>query len=97
VNQPNDKKRPNTDSGAETRERKWNQNYIWVSKRILEVPVFNPDGSLTNIKQTVAEKHGRTYTYPMPGKPNSREDWRRILWNKTGRTRKETDAHERVL
>ncbi len=65
MNKPNDKKRPNTDSGKETRDRKRNQKYLWVSKRILEVPVLNPDGSLTNIKQMVAERHGRTYRKPV--------------------------------
>lgn len=70
---PNDKKRPNTNSGAEETRRRKERKYVWVSKRILEVPVFAADGSLTNIKQTVAEKRGRTYVNLNPKKMSKKE------------------------
>lgn len=70
MKKPNDKQRPNTKGSIEDRERTRNFRYLHVSKRILEIPVLNPDGSLTNIKQMVAEKHGRTYinTNNLPSK-----------------------------
>lgn len=78
---PNDKKRPNTNSDKETRERKGNQKYIWVSKRILEVPVMNPDGSLTNIKQMVAERYGRTFKREVPKQLSKRDFGRKYGWD----------------
>lgn len=97
MKQPNDKKRPNTNSGKETRERKGNQKYIWVSKRILEVPVFNPDGSLTNIKQMVAERTGHTYVNGRQDGRYSRERERRNNLKNLGWTKKETDAFLRSM
>jgi hypothetical protein len=78
MKKPNDIKRKRTDSGAETRDRKRNYKYIHVSKRILEVPVFAADGSLTNIKQMVAEKRGRTYVNLNP-KPASKRARHRAM------------------
>jgi hypothetical protein len=93
MKKPNDIKRKRTDSGAETRERKRNQKYVWVSKRILEVPVFAADGSLTNIKQMVAEKHGRTFV-SAGGRP-SKKAFRKQ--NKGLLTAAESDSMRRVL
>lgn len=93
MKQPNDKKRPNSDTAAETRERERNYKYLWVSKRLFEVPVFNDDGSLTNIKQIVVEKKGHTYVNP--DKLQSREDQRRINFKIMGWTKFQTDLWRR--
>lgn len=76
MKKPNDKKRPNSNSGAEIRQRKRNFKYLWVSKKILEVPVIGEDGTLTNIKQLVVEKKGRTYRRQAQ-KPMSKRDFYR--------------------
>jgi hypothetical protein len=80
MKQPNDKKRPNSNTAKETRERERNYKYIWVSKRLFEVPVFNDDGSLTNIKQIVVEKKGHTYVRPEPKQLSKRDFGRKYGW-----------------
>lgn len=94
---PNDKKRKNTNSGAETRNRKRNLKYVHVSKRILEVPVHIPDcdifqthlvkvdtiqsevqnkpcSCLTNIKEFIPERNGRTYKNKKKNKHEREKD-----------------------
>jgi hypothetical protein len=70
-------------------ENKMNYKYLHVSKRLLEVPVIAEDGSLTNIKQIVAETRGRTYRNK--DKRVSREKERRLNWKYLRMTKRETD------
>jgi hypothetical protein len=72
---PNDRKRPNTKGSAETRERKRNLNYIWVSKKIhaIDYPVVAPDGSLTLVKKFVAEQKGKTFNVGKNKKKHERK------------------------
>ncbi len=71
-----------------------NYKYLHVSKRLIEVPVINPDGSLTNIKRVVPETRGRTYTNP--DKRESREDERRENFKTMGWTKRQTDQWRRA-
>lgn len=93
MRKPNDKKRPNTNSGKETRDRKRNQKFIWVSKRILEVEV----PGLPGVQTVIAEPKGRTYRPHTDSLAmrSSKKAFRKF--NKGILTRKESDALRRSM
>ena len=71
MKKPNDTKRPNTHSGKETRERKRNYRYVWVSKPLVVVP----DPELPGVKKIIPLPVGKTY-WPSKGSKLSRKDRR---------------------
>lgn len=69
--------------------------YLWVSKRLISVPIINDDGSIrTDDQRIVAESRGHTYVRAEPKKMSKRR--RRKLDKMLGLTKIKSDILHRL-